>query len=93
MTLEVNCSDGYVAGGPWITPALGMQRLVASETEVDGGKPISLTLPTPFTNLGFYEDVATFAFPTLSGGGPTAMPTARLHKHPRRGRLESGFQR
>ncbi len=75
MTLEVNSGDGYVAGGPWITPALGMQRLVASETEVDGGKPISLTLPTPFTNLGFYEDVATLAFPTRSGGGPDAMPT------------------
>ncbi len=75
MTLEVNSGDGYVAGGPWITPSLGMQRLVASETQVDGGKPISLTLPTPFTNLGFYEDVATFAFPTRSGNGPTAMPT------------------
>ena len=38
MTLEVNSGDGYVAGGPWITPALGMQRLVASQVEVDGGK-------------------------------------------------------
>jgi hypothetical protein len=74
MTLEVNCSDGYVAGGPWITPALGMQRLVASQIEVDGGKPASLTLPMPPINHGYYEDVAVLAFPTPSGGGSTAMP-------------------
>ncbi len=75
LTLEVNCGDGYVAGGPWITPALGMQRLVASQTEVEGGKPISLTLPMPPIKLDYYEDVAVFAFPTPSGGGSTAMPT------------------
>ena len=75
MTLEVNSCDGYVAGGPWITPALGMQRLVASQIEIDGGKPASLTLPMPPTKLGYYEDVAVLAFPTPSGGGSTAMPT------------------
>ena len=75
MTLEVNCSDGYVAGGPWITPALGMQRLVASQVEVDGGKSVSLTLPMPPIKLGYYQDVAVLAFPTPSGGGPTAIPT------------------
>ena len=32
MVLEVNFASGYVSGGPWITPELGMQRLVASET-------------------------------------------------------------
>ncbi len=74
MTLEVNCGDGYVAGGPWITPALGMQRLVASQIEVDGGKPASLTLPMPPIKKGYYQDVAVLAFPTPSGGVSTAMP-------------------
>ena len=74
MTLEVNCGDGYVAGGPWITPALGMQRLVASQIEIEGGKPASLTLPMPPIKKGYYEDVAVLAFPTPSGGGSTAMP-------------------
>ena len=74
LTLEVNCGDGYVAGGPWITPALGMQRLVASQIEVDGGKPVSLTLPMPPIKKGYYQDVSVLAFPTPSGGGSTAMP-------------------
>ena len=30
MTLEVNASNGYVAGGPWITPELGMQPTAMS---------------------------------------------------------------
>jgi hypothetical protein len=49
LTLKVNCGDGYVAGGTWITPALGMQRLVANQVEVDGGKPLSLMLPMPLS--------------------------------------------
>ncbi len=74
LTLEVNAGDGYVAGGPWITPALGMQRLVASQVEVQGGKSVSLALPLPPSKLGYYRDVAVLAFPTPSGGGPDAMP-------------------
>ena len=82
LTLEVNCSDGYVAGGPWITPALGMQRLVASQVEVDGGKPLSLTLPMPPIKKGYYQDVAVLAFPTPSGGGSTAMPAPTYSSTP-----------
>ena len=74
MTLEVNTGDGYVAGGPWITPALGMQRLVASQVEIQGGRSVSLTLPMPPIKLGYYQDVAVLAFPTPGGGGSTAMP-------------------
>ena len=75
LKLEVNASDGYVAGGPWITPALGMQRLVASETVVEGGRTISVTLPQPPTKLDYYRDVAVLAYPTPAGGEPNALPT------------------
>ncbi len=75
LTLEVNVSDGYVAGGPWITPALGMQRLVASETVVEGGRHVSVSLPQPPTNLDYYRDVAVLAYPTPAGGEPEALPT------------------
>ena len=74
LKLEVNASDGYVAGGPWITPALGMQRLVASETVVEGGRTISVTLPQPPTKLDYYRDVAVLAYPTPAGGEPNALP-------------------
>jgi hypothetical protein len=69
MSLEINSSSGYVAGGPWITPALGMQRLVSSETIVDGGKPLTVALPQPPTRLDYYKDVAVLACPTPAGGG------------------------
>ena len=34
LTFEVNVSNGYVAGGPWITKKLCMQKVVASDTVV-----------------------------------------------------------
>lgn len=63
LSLEVNSSNGYVAGGPWITPALGMQRLVGSEITVEGGRPVSERLPQPPTKLDYYSEVAVLAYP------------------------------
>ena len=84
MTLEVNACSGYVAGGPWITPALGMQRLVSSEWQVDGGRKFSGILPLPPTKLDYYRDVAVLAFPAPAGddlrGAPpvlTSTPSIR----------------
>ena len=52
MTLEINACSGYVASGPWITLALGMQRLVSSEWQVEGGSKFSGVLPQPPTQAG-----------------------------------------
>jgi hypothetical protein len=73
MTLEINVGPGFVAGGPWITPELGMQRLVATETTAVGGRQLELHLPQPPTKLGYYRDVAVLAYPT-----PPALPTRPL---------------
>lgn len=81
LTLEVNASDGYVAGGPWISPELGMQRLVASETVVEGGKQISVALPQPPTALNFYRDVAVLAYPAPAGG-ETKLPAPKISSVP-----------
>ena len=82
LTLEVNASDGYVAGGPWITPELAMQRLVASETNADGGRTIAVALPQPETRLNFYHDVAVLAYPAPAGGGPGDLPTPVFTSEP-----------
>jgi alpha-L-rhamnosidase len=82
LTLEVNVSDGYVAGGPWITPEIGMQRLVASETVVDGGKKISVPLSQPPPVLNFYRDVAVLAYPTPAGGGKSFSPKPKITSTP-----------
>ena len=62
LSFEAHLSNGYVAGGPWITPELGMQRLIATETIVDGNCLFSDTLPKPDSKLGYW-DVAVLAFP------------------------------
>lgn len=60
--------DGFaLAGGPWITPELSMQKVVWKSTQVSGGKQISITLPQPESYEGYYKDISIFAYPTLNG--------------------------
>lgn len=74
MTLEVNVSSGFVAGGPWITPALAMQRMVSSEITVDGGRNVSVQLPRPPSRLDYYQDVAVLAYPAPVGADALPPP-------------------
>ena len=50
LTFEVAASNGYVAGGPWITPELGMQKVVTlypDEPEPEGFQLLTtVSLPT-----------------------------------------------
>lgn len=63
LTFEVHASNGYVSGGPWITPELGMQRLTATDTVVCGGQNLEFSLPVPESSSGYYKDVAVMAVP------------------------------
>jgi hypothetical protein len=74
LALEVNVSDGYVAGGPWITPELGMQRLVASETHVVSGQTGPIALRRPETKLAYYREVACLAYPSVLGSDRLPRP-------------------
>ncbi|MFD2720627.1 glycosyl hydrolase [Hymenobacter monticola] len=70
LKLAMHVSDGFaLAGGPWITPELSMQHVVSAQTQVTGGKKLSLTLPQPPRMQGYYRDVAVYAFPTPIGSG------------------------
>ncbi|HEX7850641.1 MAG TPA: glycosyl hydrolase [Sphingomonas sp.] len=55
------------SGGPWITPDRSMQQIVWNETTVDGGKPLTIKLPQPFTKLDYYRDAAVLAYPASDG--------------------------
>lgn len=67
--LAMHVSDGFaLAGGPWITPALSMQKIVWSKRQVDGGE-FNDTLSQPLTNEGYYKDIAVFAYPSPAGAG------------------------
>lgn len=61
LSFEINLSNGYVAGGPWITKALSMQRLTASDTIIKGKQQFSANLPAPGDDE--FWDIAVLAFP------------------------------
>ena len=64
VKLAMHDCDGFaIAGGPWITPALSMQRVTWSKTLVQGGKLFNDTLAKPPVNANYYQDIAVFAYP------------------------------
>jgi hypothetical protein len=65
LELAVEGCDGWSeSGGPWVTPAESMQKVVWSQRDVRGGTKISLDLPQPETIRNHYGDIGLFAFPT-----------------------------
>lgn len=63
LEMGIHFSDGFaLGGGPWITPEESMQRIVWSDTIVEGGKQ-EITLPRPACKENYYEDITTFAYP------------------------------
>ncbi len=67
LGLQVNMNNdaGWSgSGGPWITPALSMQKLVWTETTIKGPKDFDGNLPQPLAVRDYYRDIAVFAFPT-----------------------------
>ena len=64
LKLGMHICDGFaLEGGPWITPKESMQKVVWSDTIVDGGKLNALRLPQPEAYENYYEDIALFALP------------------------------
>ena len=64
VKLAFHAADGFaVAGGPWITPEMSMQKVVWSTTEFLGGKKVSMKLPVPEHYQDYYQDIATYAIP------------------------------
>ncbi len=70
LQIGLHVSDGFaLAGGPWITPELSMQKLVWTTKHVVGGRDYNDTLAQPETIENYYKDIAVFAYPTLTGAG------------------------
>lgn len=63
ISIAMHASDGFAtAGGPWIKPEASMQKIVWTKTKLAGGGPRTLKLPQPETNLGYYRDIAVYAY-------------------------------
>jgi len=66
LGIEVNMNNdaGWNgSGGPWIQPEQSMQKVVFSETEIEGPAHFDGALPQPQVVAGFYRDITVLAFP------------------------------
>ncbi len=64
LKLGMHISDGFaLAGGPWIKPEESMQKVVFTDTIVNGGKIKNLQLTQPEVVQNYYEDIQILAIP------------------------------
>lgn len=72
LTFEVAASNGYVAGGPWITPELSMKETVFSDTLLilDKDSVVNFRLASPAKD---FVDVATVMFPDNNDLSPISV--------------------
>lgn len=67
LKLGMHVSDGFaLAGGPWITPELSMQKVVSSKITISNSVS-KIFLPQPEKNEGYYKDIAVYAYPSPIG--------------------------
>jgi (4-O-methyl)-D-glucuronate---lignin esterase len=65
LKVNMNNDAGWNgSGGPWIKPEQSMQKVVWSETHIEGPKKFDGILPQPQAVAGYYRDIAVLAFPT-----------------------------
>src|SRR6185312_9776185 len=70
LQLAMHDCDGFaVAGGPWITPELSMQKVVWTKTLVKDGRAFDDTLARPENYKGYYKDIKILAYPSPEGSG------------------------
>ena len=64
LQINMNNDAGWCgSGGPWITPALSMQKIVWTETNVTGPMKFDAALAEPQRVANYYGDIAVFAVP------------------------------
>jgi hypothetical protein len=67
LQVSMNNDAGWCgSGGPWITPELSMQKVVWSETVVQGPGRYEGVLKHPETVSNYYRDIRVMAFPVGS---------------------------
>lgn len=87
LEMGIHICDGFaLAGGPWITPAESMQKVVFCDTVVSGGK-VDMQLSRPKSYPGYYEDIACYAIPVSDDG---SMPEPAVTWSPEVTRDEKG---
>lgn len=95
LKLGMHICDGFaLAGGPWITPAESMQKIVFTDTTVQGGYINKLELNQPETRESYYKDIAILAYPVPQGVYPEMEQRARpVVTHSKEIEYADGFYR
>lgn len=63
LVMSLSIQSGWNLGGPDIKPAEAAKQVVASETKVQGGKMVDITLPLPKIKDDFYREIVVLAIP------------------------------
>ena len=82
-----NTASWCGSGGPWITPQLSMQKVVFSETSVQGPGQREIALPQPEAVAGFYRDIAVLAVPATPTKVVARNQVVNLTANSKEGRL------
>lgn len=66
IELGIHICDGFaLAGGPWITPQMSMQKIVSTTMDVSvKGKRLKTVLERPEAVQGWYNDIKVYAYRT-----------------------------
>ena len=68
LKVNMNNDAGWCgSGGPWMTAEKSMQKIVWTETIVQGGKKYDGNLPKPMAVNDYYGDIMVLALPTPEG--------------------------
>ncbi|MDN3587649.1 glycosyl hydrolase [Pedobacter aquatilis] len=69
LKIGMHVSDGFaLAGGPWITPELSMQKVVWSKINISKSAT-KINLPKPKHKENYYKDIAVYAYLSPAGEG------------------------
>ncbi len=87
IEITLNITSGWNLGGPDVTPEQASKLLTWTRTQVHGGAPVSVRLPQPPMQNGFYRQIAVLAYPLHQGTRLTPLPGLRE----RSAAVETGF--
>ena len=78
LEMAIAGSPGWSeSGGPWVTPAQAMKKLVWSDTYVEGGKPFSGILSKPPSATGIFQNIGELG--GYSSGQSTEPPIPKFY--------------
>ena len=63
IEMSLNITSGWNDGGPWVTPEYASQKLVWSETLVEGGNKLDMQLPLPEKLLTYQGEAQPYFKP------------------------------